>query len=78
MVRALKNKTQRDYGRLDSGDAGLWGDGVEALAIFAFTRPRSRLHAGNSDDLTGRRRAHREKEALVHVPLLKDTSACRF
>lgn len=77
MVHALK-KPQRDYCSLDWGDARLSGDGVEALAIFAFTRTRSRLHAGDGDDLTGRRRALREKEALVCVALLKDTSACRF
>lgn len=51
-------------------------DGVEALAVVAFTRSRSRLRDG--DDLTGRRRAHRGKEPLVRVALLKDTSARRF
>lgn len=75
MVRALKKKqpTQRDYRSSDSGGAGLSGGGVEALAIFAFTRSRSRLRAGDADDLTGRRLAHREKEPLVRVALLKDT-----
>lgn len=65
VVRALQ-KNQRDSCSLDSGGAGLSGDGVEAHARALVYTPVTAMTSQDAD------------EPLAHVALLKDTLACRF
>lgn len=77
-VVACALKKKRNYHSLDSGEAGLSGERVESLAIFAFTRPRSRLHTAVSDDLTARHVLIERKNLLGISSCPKDTSMRRF
>lgn len=74
----VRSEKKRNYHSLDSGEAGLSGERVESLTIFAFTRPRSRLHTGDSDDLTVRQVLIERKNLLGISSCPKDTSMCRF